>query len=276
MKTFDHSPGLIVYNLFPLLVGPPGAWAGHLSRIRHMGFDTVFVNPFHLAGCSGSIYSIKDTGLLDPRFQYAPGDGDEVIQQFCERARRNDLSVMIDLVVNHAARDSVLVATRPEFFARERDGGLVTPWAMDIGSETGKVFWHDLALFTYADPVAKGLLINHWDTYIARFQRLGVSSFRCDAAHMVPADVWLELISRAKTREPDCIFVAETLGCTLETAVEIAQVGFGYIMSNFAYSEFTDLRALVEYEHYTSLRPRSHFRRAMTPNGWRRASIPTI
>ena len=220
-----------------------------------MGFDTVYVNPFHLAGRSRSIYSIKDTTRMDPRLMNAPGDGDEIIKLFCDQAQRNDLVVMIDLVVNHAASDSVLLETRPELFAREPDGGLVTPWAADIGSESGKVFWHDLALFNYADPAIRRRLIDHWDAYVARFQDLGISSFRCDAAHMVPSDVWFELISRARRRDGSSVFVAETLGCTVERTTETAQVGFNYIMSNFAYSDLERLHALEEYESLHTLAP---------------------
>ncbi len=36
-----------IYNLFPPLVGPVREWSAHLDRIAEMGFDWVFVNPFH-------------------------------------------------------------------------------------------------------------------------------------------------------------------------------------------------------------------------------------
>jgi starch synthase (maltosyl-transferring) len=250
-----RKSGLIIYNLFPLLVGTTRDWKTHLARIRQMDFDVVYVNPFHLAGESGSIYSIKDTFNLDPRFKDSPSDGDRAIQEFDEDARRCGLRVMIDLVVNHAARDSLLLETNPEFFAREPNGGLVTPWAVDISSETGKVFWHDLANFNYTDPAISARLIEHCDNYVARFQRLGITAFRCDAAHMVPSEVWLQLIQHAKTRDPQCLFVAETLGCTLERTAEVASLGFDYIMNNFAYSDFENLRALVEYEELHTLAP---------------------
>ena len=255
MQQRSDRSGLIVYNLFPLLVGPTRAWAEHLHRIRAMGFNVVYVNPFHLAGESGSLYSIKDTNRLDPRFKNTPSDGDAVIQEFDEQARRHGLLVMIDLVVNHAARDSVLLESNPEFFAREPNGDLVTPWAADILAPTGKVFWNDLALLNFVDPEVCHRLIDHWDAYIARFQRLGITAFRCDAAHMVPNVVWLALIQRAKARDPNSLFIGETLGCTLDRAAEVAQLGFDYIMSNFAYSDFKHLRALEEYETLHSLAP---------------------
>jgi starch synthase (maltosyl-transferring) len=255
MRERGEPSGPIIYNLFPLLVGPIRAWAEHLPRIREMGFDYVYVNPFHLAGSSGSIYAIKDATLLDPRFKNAPDDGDEAIQAFADQARRDGLTVMVDLVVNHAARDSVLLERHPEFFARDRDGGLVTPFATDPLAESNKVFWHDLAEFNYDDPVIRARLIDHWDAYVARFQRLEITAFRCDAAHLVPNEVWRELILRAKARHADCVFIGETLGCTLDRADEIARLGFAYIMNNFNYANFEELPVLVEYERLRRLAP---------------------
>ena len=63
-----------IYNLFPLLVGPVGSWAEHLERIAGMGFDWVFVNPFHYSGFSGSLYAVKDAYRLHPLLA---GDGDD-------------------------------------------------------------------------------------------------------------------------------------------------------------------------------------------------------
>src|SRR5258708_843237 len=41
------SEGLRVYNLFPTLAGTIRQWTVHLPRIAAMGFNAVYVNPFH-------------------------------------------------------------------------------------------------------------------------------------------------------------------------------------------------------------------------------------
>ena len=56
-----------IYNLFPLIAGPVSSWIAELPRIARMGFDWVYVNPFHEAGASGSLYAVKDPFRLDPR-----------------------------------------------------------------------------------------------------------------------------------------------------------------------------------------------------------------
>ena len=70
---------MIIYNLFPLLAGKAGQWAGHLKRASEMGFNWVFVNPIQLPGFSGSLYSIKDYFQINPLFvdeesPVSPGD----------------------------------------------------------------------------------------------------------------------------------------------------------------------------------------------------------
>src|SRR3954470_15871176 len=68
-----HATAPRIYNLFPLLVGKVGDWTADLPRIAAMAFDWVYVNPFHEAGFSGSLYAIKDYTRLDPRFRDESG-----------------------------------------------------------------------------------------------------------------------------------------------------------------------------------------------------------
>jgi starch synthase (maltosyl-transferring) len=58
----------IIYNLFPPLAGTMAQWENHLPRIAQMGFDWVYLNPFHSPGFSGSLYAVKDYFAFNPRF----------------------------------------------------------------------------------------------------------------------------------------------------------------------------------------------------------------
>src|SRR3974377_562337 len=74
------SEGLRIYNLFPTLAGPVRDWAEHLPRIAGMGFNAVYINPFHYPGFSGSIYAVKDYYHLNPRFRgQEPGEDDDAL-----------------------------------------------------------------------------------------------------------------------------------------------------------------------------------------------------
>jgi starch synthase (maltosyl-transferring) len=58
----------IIYNLFPRHFHSIDEWSGAIAHIKEMGFNAVFVNPFHETGFSGSLYAIKDYFRLNPLF----------------------------------------------------------------------------------------------------------------------------------------------------------------------------------------------------------------
>src|SRR5437660_12663980 len=101
--------GLRIYNLFPTLAGSIAGWTAERPRIAAMAFNAIYLNPFHYPGFSGSIYAVKDYYRLNPRLRGASGAGDdELLRGFTTAAARHGLRVVMDLVVNHTAKDSVL------------------------------------------------------------------------------------------------------------------------------------------------------------------------
>src|SRR3954451_17441239 len=81
------TTGPRIYNLFPLLVGTVSAWRAELPRIAALGFDWVYLNPFHETGGSKSLYAVKDPYGLDESFRDAGGGtDDEHIQALVEDA----------------------------------------------------------------------------------------------------------------------------------------------------------------------------------------------
>ena len=126
------TPGPRIYNLFPLLAGPMRRWAEHLPRIQAMGFDWIYVNPFHYPGFSGSLYAVKDFHRLHPLLQDGSNEPPErLLGDFVGAAGDHGAAVMMDLVINHTAKDALLVEQHPDWFRREPDGGLRSPRAVD-------------------------------------------------------------------------------------------------------------------------------------------------
>ncbi len=62
------TPPPLVYNLFPRLVGPATRWPEHAARAAEMGFNWLYLNPWHYPGFSGSLYAVKEYGRLNPLF----------------------------------------------------------------------------------------------------------------------------------------------------------------------------------------------------------------
>src|ERR1700755_1555222 len=112
----NGNEGLRIYNLFPSLAGPLSSWKAHLPRIAAMGFNAVYVNPFHYPGFSGSLYAVKDYYRLNPRFRGSERDDDDtLLRGFTDAAGEYGLRVIMDLVVNHTSKDSELAASRPDW-----------------------------------------------------------------------------------------------------------------------------------------------------------------
>jgi starch synthase (maltosyl-transferring) len=106
-------PSPIIYNLFPPLAGSIKHWENHLPRIAEMGFNWIYLNPFHYPGFSGSLYAVKDYFAFNPRFlEGVEGDPFQALWHFCLLAKEMDMAVMMDLVLNHTSEPFWWLNTR--------------------------------------------------------------------------------------------------------------------------------------------------------------------
>jgi starch synthase (maltosyl-transferring) len=244
-----------LYNLFPLLAGPISAWESLLPGIAEMGFDWVFVNPFHYPGFSGSLYAVKDYFALHPVLQ---GDSqeapDRLLARFVSAARSRGLKVAMDLVINHTSKDSLLAAEHPEFFEREPDGSLVSPSAIDPADSRKVTVWGDLAEIDYRERPARAELVAWWKKVVRHHVQLGFQGFRCDAAYKVPSEVWDTLIREGRSCE-EVTFFAETLGCRLQEAKSLAGAGFDYFFNSSKWWDFRAPWLLEQYATFCSIAP---------------------
>jgi len=219
----------IIYNLFPTLVGPPHGWIHHAARSQRMGFNWLYVNPFHYPGFSGSLYAIKEHERLHPLLE-VPGGGLtlDALVPVIRSIRELGLQVMMDLVVNHTAKDSPLVAAHPTWFRRDPAGAPLSPSVVDPVDGRTVTVWGDLAEVDNRDCPDREGLWRFWEGLVDRALDLGFTGFRCDAAYKVPAGLWARLVARARARVPEALFVAETLGCQIEEVEALEAAGFDY------------------------------------------------
>ncbi len=239
------SRGPRIYNLFPLLAGPFSRWRPHLERAANMGFTWIFVNPFHQAGFSGSLYSVKDYYAIDPRLADGTGQpAEDQLREMLGAASQLGLSVMMDLVINHTAFDSPLVSKHPDWFVRDPEGRIVHPGAKD-GKK--RVVWRDLAEVDNTHSPDREALWAYWRTLALHHAGLGFRGFRCDAAYQVPEALWRDLIGAVKVRHPEVLFFAETLGCTPKEAVATAGAGFDFIFNSSKWWDFREPWCLEQY-----------------------------
>jgi starch synthase (maltosyl-transferring) len=247
--------GVRIYNLFPTSAGPISGWTAELPRIAGMAFNTVYVNPFHYPGFSGSLYAVKDYYRLNPRFRgKSRKSDDELLRGFTAAAAKHGLRVVMDLVVNHTAKDSELVARRPEWFARGHDGEVLSPFAVDPADPSRKTVWGDLAELDYRPP-QRDEIVAYFEELVRHYVELGFGGFRCDAAYKVPAGVWRRLIAAAKAVAPDTLFLAETLGAQPEEVLALADAGFDYLFNSVKWWDFESPWLLDQYEQFRHIAP---------------------
>jgi starch synthase (maltosyl-transferring) len=247
--------GLRIYNLFPTLAGSVREWTAHLPRIAAMRFNAVYLNPFHYPGFSGSLYAVKDYYRLNPRFRGGePGDDDALLSGFTAAAHDHGLKVIMDLVVNHTARDSELVASRPHWFARDRSGAVISPHATDPADPSRRTVWGDLAELDYRPPQLPQILA-YFQELVRHYLALGFDGFRCDAAYKIPAEVWRGLIAAAKAAMPEAVFLAENLGAPREAVLALAEAGFDYLFNSVKWWDFESPWLLEQYGTFRHIAP---------------------
>ncbi len=250
----------LIYNLFPPLVGPIPAWERHLDRIAGMGFTWIFLNPIHTPGLSGSLYAVKDYFGLNPAFYPPQGqDPEAALVHFLRAAARRRLKVMMDLVINHTAIDSPLVAEHPAWYAKDERGRIKHPGAIDPADATRVTVWGDLAELDYWPPPDPEGLLHYWDAVLSKYLGLGFLGFRADAAYKIPGAFWERLIGEARNLEPRVQFFAETLGCRLEECSQLASSGFDFLYNSSKWWDFQADWCLEQYNLFRRLAPSVSF-----------------
>ena len=255
MKKQDDVP--LIFNLFPRHFKSIDNWAEMIPHVKEMGFNAIFVNPFHETGFSGSLYAVKDYYRLNPLFLKKNQDPADFgpIQKFIKKCKDNGIDIIMDLVINHTAFDSVLTVQHPGWYKRDNEGRLVNPFAIDPGDGNKVTVWGDLAIIENEHGSDREGLWNYWDSLVGFFQKMGILGYRCDAAYQVPAPLWEKLISSAKKRAPGTMFYAETLGCQLSQIEALAHVGFDYLFNSSKWWKYDQPWALDQHQSNKKIAP---------------------
>ena len=193
--------GLVIYEVFTRYHGPHGSFAdveADLERIRSLGVDVVWFMPIHpigqlnKKGSLGCPYSIADYRGINPEYGSRAD-----FQDLIKKAHALGLKVMIDVVYNHTAHDSVLVQQHPAWFHQDAAGLPVTTVPA----------WSDVIDLHHPNPELSAYLIET----LQGWAEFGVDAFRCDVASLLPADFWTAAREAVSTVKPDVIWLAESV-----------------------------------------------------------------
>jgi cyclomaltodextrinase len=189
----------VVYEIFPRDFSLGGNIAGvtaKLDDLHDLGVDILWLMPIQpigekfRSGELGSPYSIKDYYGIDP----ACGTPDD-FKRFVIGAHERGMKVIMDLVADHTAWDSVMMA-HPDFYKHDAQGKIMSPVPA----------WTDVAALDYSNSRLRRYMVSVLKYWI---QTYDIDGFRCDSAGMVPTDFWEEARTELAKVKPDTIMLAE-------------------------------------------------------------------
>src|SRR5690606_16085295 len=145
------------------------------------------------------------------------------------------------------------------WYVRDESGEVVSPSVVDPDDPQKITVWGDLAeIDNRGTPDREGVW-GFWAGIVREALELGFSGFRCDAAYMVPAELWKYLIEEARSVRPEAQFFAETLGAQESAVLDLREAGFDYFFNSSKWWNFRDGWALEQHERFGRIAPSISF-----------------
>lgn len=194
------QPNQVIYSIFVRNFSKEGTFKAvipELPRIKALGVDIIWFMPIHSLGKvnrkgnDGSPYANYDYRDINPEYGTL-----EDFQELCDAIHGLDMKVMIDVVYNHTAPDSVLVQEHPEWFYYKEDG--------KRGNRVGD--WTDIVDLDYSNRPL-------WDYQLEtlKYWAQWVDGYRCDVAPLVPIEFWKEAREAVATVKKDFVWLSESV-----------------------------------------------------------------
>jgi glycosidase len=198
-----HSPEWlrdgVIYEVNTRTFSAAGNFRGvteQLPRLKELGVNILWLMPVHPVGRErskgtlGSPYAVRDYFAINPDYGTA-----EDLRRLVTEAHRGGFKVIIDIVANHTAWDSVMMKT-PAFYKHDAAGKIISP-VPD---------WADVAGLDYGNPELRTYMTRMLVYWIREFD---LDGFRCDVAGMVPTDFWEHARAELEKVKPAIMMLAE-------------------------------------------------------------------
>ncbi|HEY0099147.1 MAG TPA: alpha-amylase family glycosyl hydrolase [Pyrinomonadaceae bacterium] len=190
----------VIYEIFPRAFSPQGNFNGitaQLDRLKELGVNILWLMPIHpvgrerAKGSIGSPYAVRDYYAINPDYGTK-----EDLKRLVAEAHRRGMKVIIDIVANHTAWDSVLMQT-PAFYTHDARTGKIIPPVAD---------WADVADLNYDNAQLRTYMTDMLKFWLREYD---LDGFRCDVAGMVPTDFWERVRTELERVKPDIFMLAE-------------------------------------------------------------------
>lgn len=189
-----------IYQVFVRNFSTQGTFDGVRDKIPYLtelGIKTIWLMPIYpigerdRKGSLGSPYAIKDYTSIDKNY-----GSSEDLNNLIKAVHDADMKLILDLVVNHMAVDSIYLQDNPEYFLQD-DKGILTRKISE---------WSDVIDLDYTNQELRSRIreiITYW------VREFDVDGYRCDVAGLVPLDFWEEVHSDLLKIKEDIFLLAE-------------------------------------------------------------------
>jgi cyclomaltodextrinase / maltogenic alpha-amylase / neopullulanase len=195
----DWVKDAVIYQIFERQYSQKGdfnAITNDLDRLKNLGVTVLWLMPIHpigklkSKGTIGSPYAVQDFYAINPDYGTK-----EDFKRLVAEAHKRGLKVIIDIVANHTAWDSVMMKTKA-FYTQDKAGNIIPP-VPD---------WADVADLNYDNPELRKYMTAMLVSWIRDYD---LDGFRCDVAGFVPIDFWENARAEVDKIKPETIWLAE-------------------------------------------------------------------
>ncbi len=171
------------------------AFMEHLPRLKSMGIDILWLMPItpisveKRQGTLGSYYACSSYTDINPEFGTAAD-----FKMLVDQAHALDMKLIIDWVANHTGADHHWTVTNPDWFITDAEGNF-----------TERNGWKDVIDLNFDNPEMRSALVDAMKYWIKEFN---IDGFRCDMAHLVPLNFWIDARTQCDAIKP-CFWLAE-------------------------------------------------------------------
>lgn len=178
------------------LEGSFEAFGKNLARLKDMGVKILWFMPITpiseegRLGELGSYYAVNNYKETNPEFGTIAD-----FKKLVHKAHEMNFKVILDFVANHTGNGHHWITEHPEFYNYEHENEVNHPHG-----------WSDVAELNYDNDGLREMMIDALKFWV---KECDIDGYRCDMAHLVPIDFWLQAKEKLAKIKGDLFWLGE-------------------------------------------------------------------